>query len=97
MGREERVERRCGLSEWVLGTTMVLSGVSSTLSSVVEHCSGVDWLLHMSMLKLPWLDFSGKKFCRGDKIARCTSANSSPERKGQHRITSMISVYILFW
>ena len=47
-----------------LCTTIVLSGVSSALSSIVEHCSGMDWLLHMSTLKLPWLDFSGKKFWR---------------------------------
>ncbi len=44
-----------------LGTTIILSGVSSALSSIVEHCSGMDWVLHMSTLKLPWLDFSGKK------------------------------------
>ena len=29
-----------------LGTTIVMSDVSSALSSIVEHCSEVDWLLH---------------------------------------------------
>lgn len=57
----------------------------------------MNWLLHMSTLKLPWLDFAGEKFWREDKIAKVRVADSQPQPEGvQYSIASIVSVTILF-
>ena len=71
-----------------LGTTIVLSSVSSALSSVVEHCSGMDWLLHMSMLKLPWLYFAAKQFWRQITLLRAQIQHHNKREDGMDCIGS---------
>ena len=80
-----------------LGTTTVLIGVSLVLSSIVQHCGVMGWLLHMSTLKLPWLDFSGKKFWREIRLLGVRAQIHSHGKREDSMIFCYYSVVMIIY